>query len=284
LTFVMPVVELHVVGLAGSPLTRLMLSGTTLTVERQLSRRVLVGLEMGSIIAFDLVTNVGRMVWTVASTAEQENSDANKTVVLKVETMPDEAVQVNLALDCIRVALQRETTLEIAAFSESMARDIDVLVPPALRSRNTRARGYGDGVDFVLQTRDLSVGLLRGGEAFLQLVLAASRVRIKNEAYHTHVEVSLGSLTIDDVLCVGRYKRILRTQGDHTAELTVDTYDSHAPGYAGAHELSILARLSTVRFIVVAPVLKDISSYFAGSLFVFVFLQKLAPKLNTLRT
>lgn len=120
-------------------------------------------------------------------------------------------------------------------------------------------------VDFTLSTRDLSVGLLRGGHTFIMIALAASRVRIAVGTQHTRVELSLGAITIDDVLCTtGLYRRILDTQASHTIDLTVDTYVTDGVAFPG-HELSVLARVSSIQFVVVAPVLRDLASYFSGN-------------------
>ncbi len=119
-------------------------------------------------------------------------------------------------------------------------------------------------VDFTLSTRDLSVGLLRGGQAFIMIALAASRVHIAVGTQHTRVELSLGAISIDDLLCAtGLYSRILGTQASHTIELSVDTYTADGVAFPG-HELAVVARVSSIQFIVVAPVLRDLASYFSG--------------------
>jgi hypothetical protein len=91
-------------------------------------------------------------------------------IKLHVTSLPDEEVTVTLDLDRVQVALQRTTTLEIAAFSESLGKEIDALVPPQLRSKKLRG-GDANTVDFTLRTRDLTVGLCRGGRTFLVIVM-----------------------------------------------------------------------------------------------------------------
>jgi hypothetical protein len=252
----MPRVEINVEGLvAGREMTQLELADTTLTVDRHLDRRVDVDLGIGSLTAVDLVTNTGRMVWSEAAEL------GRKLIKLHVMTRPDEQVTVKLDLDRVNVALQRRTTLEIAAFSEMLGKEIDALVPSQLRSKVERG-GDATSVEFTLQTRDLKLGLCRGGRTFLDVVMAASRVRIANAPQHTLVELYPGSLTVDDLLCEGPYRRILATSGAHSAEIRIETFDAALPNFPG-HELSVVARVSSLEFVVVMPVLCDLSSYFA---------------------
>jgi hypothetical protein len=253
----MPSIEIVASSLAGDDvMARLLLSSTLLSVHRDFVGRVDVSLGLGSLTAMDcLGTSVPRrMVWSEATDSSQ------KHVTLRVTSWPgDGAVDVDLDLFKMNLALQRQTTLEVLSFSEILATTISGMVPPQLRAKKTD-NASAHNVGFNLRTGDVQIALLRGGSPFLHIGLAASKVTLQEfKDDRMHLELLLGAFCLDNPMTVGPYRRLLATTGDHTAAITVDTFKKDASD----RDVAVEARVFSVTLFFLSRVLKDLAVYFS---------------------
>jgi hypothetical protein len=261
----MPSIEIVAASVSGENiLTRLVLCDTLLTVQRDFVGRVDVTLGLGSLTALDCLGSEQtsappprRMVWT------ESTDNSQKHVTLHVTSWPgDGAVDVDLDLFKINLALQRQTTLEIMSFSEILALTIVDLVPTQLKAKKSTNMS-AHNVAFNLRTGDVQIMLLKRGAPFLLIGLAASTVKLQQfKDDRMHLELLLGAFCVENPVTTGPYKRLLATTGDHTAAVTVDTFKKEQAEYPG-HDVAIQARVFSVTLIFMSRVLKDVSAYFA---------------------
>ncbi len=253
----MPSIQIIAASVSGdSVLARLELSNTLLAVHRDFVGKVDVSLGLQSLTAMDCLGGAEprRMVWSEAVKQDQ------KHVTLHVTSMPgDGAVDVDLDLYKMNLAVQRQTALEILSFSEILATTIVDMIPPQLRAKkstNVQAHNLG----FNLQTGDVQIALLRGGAPFLHVGLAASKVKLQEfKDDRMHLELLLGAFCLDNPTTSGPYRRLLATTGDHTAAITVDTFKK----VSADHDISVEARIFSVTLIFISRVLKDLAVYFS---------------------
>ena len=265
ITLLMPSLEIMATSTDADrgPLTKLVLSGTELSVKRGFAGRVDVRLGVASLTASDCISQgileAPKMVWTGAA-----DPNAREHVVLHVISHPNGgAVEVTLDILQVNLAMQRETALEVLAFSQALALDIVNVIPPEFKSKKlANPASKHHNVGFTLTTAGVALTLLRGGNPFLLILVSATTVKLLQFMHHRHLELNLGALSVDDPLAVGPYCRVLATSGKRTVDLVVDTFEPASPDFPG-HELAISARLSSIQFVFLSRLLQEASVYFS---------------------
>lgn len=266
ISLLMPSIEIDVEMLASTEsLTRLLLKDTLLRVVRDSGGRVDVELGIGSLTAFDCilkrVLGDGQdrpMVWS-----ESTSQAGEQHVVLKVVSWPHDLVEVDLQIRTMRLAMQRETALQVAVFSESLGLTIDSLVPDELRGKKTTTGPKEkQHVKLSIQTGDILIELLRAGKPFIGIGLSRSNVNLDLLPFQTSINLLVGAITVRDLLAKGPYSSVLTTSGEHTASVQMDLYDPLHPSHPGM-DFSVVARVSSLRFVLLMDLVQDTSIYFA---------------------
>ncbi len=259
----MPSIEIVAATLSeDARLTKLLLDDTSLRVYRDFDGRVDVSLGLGSLMAVDLTdeehgVEPPRMVWSEASGA------AKKHVELLVTSWPgDGAVEVNLHIYRINLALQRQTALEVLQFTEALALGIVASVPPELRAKKS-ANPNNHNLSFNLTTGDVSVVLLKRGSHFLNIGISASQVKLQQyKDDRMHLELFLGAFCVEDPTAQGPYGQVLVTSGEHTAAIVLNTFPAGILNHPG-HDFAIQVRVFSVSLVFLSRLLKDVSLYFS---------------------